>query len=60
MSLDLFMNDICPRCRKPLKPAVIEPHPSRRDLAVHKFECSNCGVVQTKSFFRKMEQVAAE
>jgi RNase P subunit RPR2 len=53
MSLDLFMNDICPKCRKPLKPAVIEPHPIRRGLAVHKFECSNCGAMQTKILFRK-------
>jgi len=59
MSLDLFMNDTCPNCRQPLMPAVIEPHPTRRDLAVHRFECSDCGVVKTKSLFRKPEQSAA-
>lgn len=53
VSLDLFMNDTCPRCRKPLMAAVIESHPTRRNLAVHKFECSNCGAVQTKILFRK-------
>jgi ssDNA-binding Zn-finger/Zn-ribbon topoisomerase 1 len=53
MSVDLFMNDTCPKCRKPLKPAVIEPRLTRHSLAVHKFECSNCGAVQTKVLFRK-------
>jgi ssDNA-binding Zn-finger/Zn-ribbon topoisomerase 1 len=53
MSFDLFMNDTCPKCRKPLKPAAVEQHPSRSDLAVHKFECANCGAVQTKTLFRK-------
>ena len=53
MSLDLIMNDTCPKCRKPLKPAVIETHPTGRDLAVHKLECANCGAVQTKILFRK-------
>ena len=55
MSVDLFMNDTCPKCRKPLKPAVIEPHPTRRSLAVHKFECSNCGAIQIKILFRKSD-----
>jgi len=53
MPLDQFMNDTCLKCRKPLKPAVIEPHPTRRSLAVHKFQCSNCGAIQTKILFRK-------
>ena len=51
MSIDLFMNDTCPKCRKPLTPAGIEPHPTRRSLATHKFECSNCGAMQTKILF---------
>lgn len=54
MSLDLFMNDTCPRCRKPIKFAVIEQHPTRRDLSVHKFECADCGFVKTKVLFRKL------
>jgi hypothetical protein len=49
MSFDLFMDDTCPRCRKPIKLAVIEQHSTRRDLAVHKFECADCGVVKTTS-----------
>jgi hypothetical protein len=43
MSFDLFMNDTRPRCCKPIKLAVIEQHSARRDLAVHKFECADCG-----------------
>lgn len=53
MPLDLFMNDTCPQCRKPLKPATIEQHITRRNLAVHKFGCTNCGAVQTKILLRK-------
>jgi hypothetical protein len=60
MSLDLFMNDTCPKCRQPLMPAVIEPHPTRRSLAVHKFECSNCGAVQTSILFRKLHGALAD
>jgi ssDNA-binding Zn-finger/Zn-ribbon topoisomerase 1 len=53
MSLDLFMNNTCPRCRKPIKLAVIQQHPTRCDLSVHKFECADCGDVKTKILFRK-------
>jgi len=53
------MNDTCPKCRKPIKLAVIEQHPTRRDLAVHKFECANCGAVKTKIILRNQGKVAA-
>jgi RNase P subunit RPR2 len=53
MSIDLFMNDTCPKCRQLLMPAVIDPHPTRRNLSVHKSKCSNCGAVQTSILFRK-------
>jgi Zn ribbon nucleic-acid-binding protein len=53
MPLDLFKNDTCPRCRKPIKLAVIRQHPTRRDLSVHKFECADCGHVETRILFRK-------
>jgi hypothetical protein len=53
------MNDVCLKCRKPLKPGVIRPHPIRADLAVHSFECTNCGAVKTKVLFRKQSKVAA-
>jgi hypothetical protein len=48
MSYDTFIDEICPRCHKPVKPAVIEPHPTRRDLALQNFECANCGPIKTK------------
>jgi len=42
MSLTIFTDDTCPRCRKPVKVAVIEPHPSDRDLAIHNHHCVEC------------------
>ena len=59
MSFDLFMNDTCPKCRKLITFAAIEPHPTRRDLAVHKFKCGNCGATKTKILFRKSSEVVA-
>jgi hypothetical protein len=59
MPFDLFMDDTCPKCRKPVKFAGIEPHPNRRDLAVHKFHCANCGATTTRILFRKPSGVAA-
>ncbi len=53
MSFDHFMNDTCPKCRKPIKLAVIEQHQTRRDLSVHKFECADCGEVKAKILLRK-------
>jgi hypothetical protein len=48
MPLTFFVDEICPKCRKPIKIAVIELHPSRPDLAVHNFECADCGPVRAK------------
>jgi uncharacterized Zn finger protein len=48
MSLVFHSNDPCPRCGKALMQAVIEAHPSRRDLALHNFNCAGCGPVKTK------------
>jgi hypothetical protein len=56
MSFDLFMNDICPSCRKPTK-VRIERDPNRRDLSRHKWACAECGAVTTRVRFQK--QVAA-
>ena len=52
MSFDLFMNDTCPKCSKPIKLTTVAPHPTRRDLAVHNFECADCGLVARKTLFR--------
>ncbi len=51
------MDDTCPKCRKPLRLAVIKPHTTRRDLAVHKFDCADCGHVKTKILFRKQAEL---
>jgi hypothetical protein len=48
MSLALFTRDTCPKCHKPIMQAVIEPHPTRRHLALQNFECADCGAVKTK------------
>jgi hypothetical protein len=48
MSLTIFIDDTCPRCRKPVKLSVIEPHPSQRDLAIHNYHCIDCGPVLAK------------
>jgi RNase P subunit RPR2 len=47
MSLVLFRNEICPKCHKPLMQGVVEAHPSRDDLALHNFECADCGPIKT-------------
>ena len=52
MSLDLFMNDACPKCRKLIKMTAVEPHPTNHGLAVHKFECASCGPVTSKILYR--------
>jgi hypothetical protein len=46
--MNLFTHEDCPRCRKPIRLSTIEPHPSRRDEALHMFECADCGPVKTK------------
>jgi hypothetical protein len=48
MSLTLFVDETCPKCHKPIKQTVIEPHPSRPDLAIENFECGDCGFVKAK------------
>jgi hypothetical protein len=48
MSLTLFIDDPCPRWRKPVKVAEIDPHPSRPDLAVYTYHCVDCGIVSGK------------
>jgi hypothetical protein len=57
MSFDLFTNDACPNCRKPIKLVRIERHSNRHDLSLHKFACAEGGAVTTRVLFEK--QVAA-
>ena len=59
MSLDLFMNDACPKCRKLIKMTAVEPHPTHRALAVHKFECASCGPVTSEILYPKLSLAAS-
>jgi hypothetical protein len=54
MSLDVFMNDTCPKCRKLIKLTAVEPHPTNRELAVHKLEGASCRPVTSKILYRKL------
>jgi hypothetical protein len=60
MSIDLFMNDTCPKCRKPIRRTTVTPHPTRRELAIHSFECADCGPVKTKIISVKPNKSSAE
>jgi hypothetical protein len=48
MALSLYFNDLCPKCQKPTMQAIIEAHPDKRDLALQKFHCADCGPIKTK------------
>jgi len=48
MPLTLFVDDTCPNCRKTILQSYVEPHPTRRDLALHKLDCVECGAVKTE------------
>jgi len=48
MSLTVFIDDLCPRCRKPVKLAKIELHSTRPDLAIQNYHCMDCGPVKAK------------
>jgi hypothetical protein len=60
MPITFVVDEICPRCRKPIKIATIELHPSRSDLAVHNFECIDCGPVRAKLIpLKRQQEIAA-
>jgi hypothetical protein len=48
MSLNLYFTDLCPKCQRPTMNAIIESHPTDRDLALQKFHCADCGPIKTK------------
>jgi phage FluMu protein Com len=56
MSLTLFIDDTCPRCRKPVKLSVIEAHPTSRHLAIHNYQCIDCGPVLAKVISLKQDE----
>jgi hypothetical protein len=48
MAFTLYVDDSCPKCRKPTMQAVVQLHPTNPNLALQNFECSVCGPVRTK------------
>jgi len=43
------VSETCPRCGKPVSLAIVEPHPTRTDTALHFYECTDCGSVRTRA-----------
>ena len=60
MSLILFVQDTCPKCRKPIHQATIDLHPTDRDLALQNFTCANCGAVKTKMLSLKPDKPSSQ
>jgi len=48
MSFILYIDDTCPKCYKPIWQTTIDRHPSCPDLAIHSFQCADCGPVKAK------------
>jgi hypothetical protein len=47
MPLRFQLHDPCPKCGKTLVHAVIEAHPTDRNIAIHNLQCGDCGPVKT-------------
>jgi hypothetical protein len=47
MFVDPVMNARCPKCRKPIGPTTVTPHPSPGDFASHSFACVDRGENQS-------------
>jgi C4-type Zn-finger protein len=60
MSFTLYVDDTCPKCRKPTMQAVVELHPTNPELALQNFECADCGPVKTKIISLKPREPAPE
>ena len=60
MSMTLFINEICPKCRQPIWQTTIDLHPTDRDLAIHKIVCADCGLVKTKTLSLKPSKPSPE
>jgi hypothetical protein len=58
LRLALFINETCPKCRKPTTQVVIDPHLTRHDLALQNFACVECGAVKTKPFAKAWRSTA--
>jgi hypothetical protein len=46
-------NEPCPSCGKTIPQTTIGLHPSRDGLAIHSFECGDCGPVKSKVYSLK-------
>jgi hypothetical protein len=53
MSMTLFTNEPCPRCGKTIRQTTIDLHPTPNGLAIHTFECGDCGPVKSKVYSLK-------
>jgi hypothetical protein len=60
MSLTLFINEPCPRCQKPIRQTTVGLHPTNPDIALHNYECADCGPVKTKIISLKSKKPPAE
>jgi ribosomal protein S27AE len=52
--MTFIVDDLCPKCGRPVHVATIELHPDHHDLAVHNYQCGDCGPVKTKTYSLKM------
>jgi len=55
MALRFIVDESCPKCREPVKLAVVELHPKLSDTATHTLKCTFCGFEKTKIFSIKAE-----
>ena len=53
MSMTLYTNEPCPRCGKTIRQTTVDLHPTRAGLAIHNFECVDCGPVKSKVYSLK-------
>jgi C4-type Zn-finger protein len=48
MPLNFVVDDICPKCGKPIRHAVIDLHPTQSEAAIHSLKCAGCGYEKTR------------
>jgi C4-type Zn-finger protein len=48
MSLNFVVDHNCLKCGKPITLAVIDLHPTDRDVAIHSLKCAGCGYEKTR------------
>jgi len=55
MALHFIVDESCPKCREPVKLAVVDLHPKLSETATHTLKCSFCGFEKIKIFSIKAE-----